>query len=58
MIEIVNSGEEDDAEWYEHYGYILRKRRKCAEAIVKWEYALKLDSSKEHLVKEIQNCVK
>lgn len=58
MIEIVNSGEEDDAEWYEHYGYILRKRRKCAEAIVKWEYALKLDSSKEHLVIEIQNCVK
>ncbi|MBW6500460.1 MAG: tetratricopeptide repeat protein [Bacteroidales bacterium] len=58
MMEIVNSGEEDDAEWFEHYGYILRKRRKCAEAIIKWEYALKLDNTKEHLVKEIQSCVK
>jgi Tfp pilus assembly protein PilF len=58
MLKIVNSGEEDDAEWYEHYGYILKKRRKCPEAIIKWEHALKLDNSKEHLVKEIKDCVK
>jgi tetratricopeptide (TPR) repeat protein len=56
METIVNSGEKPDAEWFEHYGFILKKQRKCAEAVEKWTTALKLDSSKENLRKEIQDC--
>jgi len=56
MEVIINSGEQSDAEWYEHYGYILMKQKKCSEAIEKWNVALKLDNSKTHLIKEIENC--
>ena len=56
--DIINSGEKPDAEWYEHYGFILKKQKKCAEAIENWNIALKLDSSKIHLIKEIENCKK
>lgn len=58
MERIINSGEEDDAEWYEHYGFILRDQRKCEQAVEKWNYALKLDSSKTHLSMEIERCGK
>ncbi|MCU0471787.1 MAG: tetratricopeptide repeat protein [Bacteroidales bacterium] len=56
MYSITNSGEKPDAEWYEHYGYILKKRRDCKNAIVNWNSALKIDSTKKHLIKEIENC--
>ena len=55
---IINSGEEPDAVWYEHYGFILKKQRKCTEAIDNWNAALKLDSTKTDLYKEIENCRK
>jgi len=55
---IINSGEEPDAVWYEHYGFILRKQKKCTEAIDNWNRALKLDSTKTDLYKEIENCRK
>ena len=58
MEDIINSGEKEDAEWYEHYGYILKKQGKCDEALKNWNAALKLDKSKENLVKEIENCRK
>ena len=56
MEKIINSGEAADAEWYEHYGYILMKLKKCSEAVEKWNISLKLDQSKTHLIKEIENC--
>jgi Tfp pilus assembly protein PilF len=55
---IINSGEKPDAVWYEHYGFILKKQRNCDKAIENWNMALKLDSSKIHLIKEIENCGK
>ena len=58
MEEIINSGEKPDAEWYEHYGFILKKQKKCEKAIENWNIAIKLDSSKENLIKEIENCKK
>lgn len=58
MESIINKGEKPDAVWYEHYGYILKKQRKCAKAVDNWNIALKLDSSKTDLVKEIENCRK
>ena len=58
MESIINSGEKPDAVWYEHYGYILKKQRKCSEAVLNWNIALKLDSTKTELLKEIEICAK
>jgi tetratricopeptide (TPR) repeat protein len=58
METIISSGEKPDAEWYEHYGYILRKQKKCSKAIENWNIALKLDTTKTNLIKEIENCGK
>ncbi len=54
--EIINNGGEPDAVWYEHYGYILKKQNKCEKAIQNWNIALKTDSTKTNLIKEIENC--
>jgi Tfp pilus assembly protein PilF len=48
----------NDAEYYEHYGYILMKQRKCNEAVLNWNKAQELDKSKEYLTKEIENCIR
>ncbi len=56
MEKILNSGDKDNAEYYEHYGYILKKMGKCDKAIENWDMAMKLDSTKVKLVKEINNC--
>lgn len=58
MEGIINSGEAADAEWYEHYGYILKGQKKCAEAVKNWKVAIDLDKSKIHLNEEIVNCKK
>lgn len=53
---IISRGEKPDAEWYEHYGFILSKQKKCAKAVGSWKKAIELDPSKTHLLKEIENC--
>lgn len=58
MEAIIKSDEKPDAVWYEHYGYILKKQNKCDEAIKNWNIAIKLDSLKSNLVKEIKDCIK
>ena len=58
MLNIINSGDEPDAEYYEHYGFILKKQKKCAGAIENWNIALNLDSTKIDLIREIENCRK
>jgi predicted Zn-dependent protease len=58
MVGIINSGEAPDAEWYEHYGFILSGQHNCTKAIESWNYALKLDSTKLNLKEEISNCGK
>jgi predicted Zn-dependent protease len=58
MQTIIEKGEKQDAEWYEHYGYILKKQKKCEAAIQNWNIALKIDSTKTDLIKEIENCKK
>ena len=58
MEGIISSGGKPDAEWYEHYGYILEKQKKCDKAIENWNIALKIDSTKTNLIKEISNCKK
>jgi tetratricopeptide (TPR) repeat protein len=58
MESIIKSGDKEDAVWYEHYGYILKKQKKCAQAIENWNIALKIDSTKTELKKEIEDCGK
>jgi tetratricopeptide (TPR) repeat protein len=58
MESIINKGDKTDAVWYEHYGYILKKQKKCQEAVSNWNIALKIDSTKTDLLKEIRNCGK
>jgi len=58
METVIKSGEKPDAEWYEHYGFILQKQKKCEKAIENWKIAIKLDSTKINLIKEIENCGK
>jgi tetratricopeptide (TPR) repeat protein len=58
MEGIINSDEAPDAEWYEHYGFILSGQHNCVKAIESWNYALKLDSTKLDLKEEISNCGK
>jgi len=58
MEGIIKNLDKEDAEYYEHYGYILKKRHDCQRAVMIWETALKLDSTKINLVTEINNCKK
>jgi Tfp pilus assembly protein PilF len=58
MESVINSGEKPDAVWYEHYGYILKKEKRCKEAVNNWNIAMKIDSTKTGLLKEIENCGK
>lgn len=56
MERIIASDDNDDAEYYEHYGFILKKMGKCREAAVNWEIAIAKDETKSELRKEIENC--
>jgi len=56
MDEIINNKKEQDAEFYEHYGYMLRKKKDCNNAVKNWNIAVKLDSTKTELLKEIEKC--
>lgn len=58
MESVIGSGEKSDAVWYEHYGYILKKMNRCSDAVDNWNIALKIDSTKTGLLKEIENCGK
>jgi tetratricopeptide (TPR) repeat protein len=56
MEGIIRKEIEPDAEYYEHYGYILKKKKDCKNAVINWNIALKIDSTKKELIKEIQDC--
>jgi len=58
MEQIISSGQKGDATWFEHYGFILKKQKKYTKAIENWNIAIKLDSKKVNLIKEIENCKK
>ena len=58
MARIIASDGEIVADHYEHYGYILKARKKCGEAILYWGKALEKQPDKEILRKEIEDCTK
>jgi len=56
MEEIIKKSKVPDAEYYEHLGYIKRKRKNCIEAVKYWKKAIEIDSTKVELIKEIEKC--
>ena len=56
MLELIKGTEPPEAVWFEHYGFILKKQKKCSKAIENWETAIKLDTTNTKLIKEIENC--
>ena len=58
MEKILKIGEKEDAEWCEHYGFILKALKSCDKAIDYWKKAEGLDKRKSYLDKEIKNCIK
>jgi len=58
MEQVIAQGSNLSAEHYEHYGFMLKKLKKCNQAVENWEIAIKLDSSKNNLTNEIENCGK
>jgi Tfp pilus assembly protein PilF len=55
---IISSTNKEDAEWYEHLGYIMKALKKCDKAVDYWKTAYKIDERKSSLLKEIENCGK
>lgn len=56
MKKIIESEDNDDAEYFDHYGYILKARKRCFEAIVAWERAIEMGAQEERLRNEIEIC--
>jgi len=56
MESIITRGSNISAEYYEHYGFMLKSMKKCDKAIDNWNNAIKLDSTKTELKGEIENC--
>ena len=57
MESIISKEGEHDPVMYEHLGYIFKKRRDCKNAVINWNIALKLDSTKIELREEIKKCL-
>lgn len=58
MEEIIKMGGKEDATLFEHFGFILKGQKKCSKAVENWRIAIKMDSTKVNLEKEIENCEK
>jgi tetratricopeptide (TPR) repeat protein len=56
MYSIIKSNEMQSAEWQEHIGYIYKKKNDCKNALINWQNAIMLDSTKIYLKKEIEKC--
>jgi tetratricopeptide (TPR) repeat protein len=56
MEDLMARQKEGDSEWFEHYGFMMKALKKCDVAVDYWKRALELDSSKDYLKKEIENC--
>jgi tetratricopeptide (TPR) repeat protein len=56
MNSIMSSASVSDAEYYEHLGYILKKKKDYGNAVKNWNIALKLDPTKTNLINEIESC--
>lgn len=57
MRAIINSDDNSNAEYFEHYGFILKALKRCEEAVISWTKAIELDDSKGKLQEEIDRCI-
>ena len=58
IMENIILKDDGNAEYYEHYGFMLKSLKKCDRAIENWYQAIKLDSTKNELKGDIENCRK
>jgi tetratricopeptide (TPR) repeat protein len=58
MEDLMSKNKNEDSEWFEHYGYMMKALKKCDIAIDYWKKAVNLDNSKDYLNNEIENCTK
>ena len=58
MEGIISKGKDLNAEYFEHYGFILKDMKKCNKAVEYWSKAIDLDTTKMELKIEIENCRK
>jgi tetratricopeptide (TPR) repeat protein len=58
MLRIFSVQNERDPEILEHMGFILKKLRRCPEAVKYWREALEKDGTKKYLEEEISKCNK
>lgn len=55
---IIKEGNKEDADWCEHYGFMMKALKNCSAAKEYWNKAISLDPEKSNLKREIENCVK
>jgi len=54
--EIVKDGGGKEAVYFEHYGFVLKRRKNCKDAVIHWNKAIEADTTKKYLNKEIEKC--
>ena len=58
MEDIMQRDNTPDADWYEHYGYMMKAVRKCDVAINYWKKSLELEPERNGLINAIESCKK
>lgn len=58
LADLLVKSKNEDSEWFEHYGYIMKALKNCDIAKEYWQRAYKLDTDKDYLKQEIENCRK
>jgi predicted Zn-dependent protease len=58
MEELMAKDKNEDSEWFEHYGFMMKALKRCDIAVDYWKRAVQVDSTKDYLKKEIESCTK
>jgi tetratricopeptide (TPR) repeat protein len=58
MEDLMAKNRNDDSEWFEHYGFMMKALKRCDIAVDYWKKAVQLDITKDYLKNEIESCTK
>ena len=58
MEDIMKRDSKPDADWYEHYGYMMKEVKKCDIAVLYWQKSLELEPERKELINAIKTCKK
>jgi pentatricopeptide repeat protein len=58
MEDIMKRDSKPDADWYEHYGYMMKEVKKCDVAVLYWQKSLELEPERKELINAIKTCKK